>query len=77
MTLISRYITGAARIHIEINRVLDRYLDMDSGYKPVTLNSLPVHPFCRVPGVTYSDATSVLYTARLVRRALRMQPTVR
>lgn len=54
---------------------------MDSGYKPVTLNSLPVHPFCRVPGrvpgVTYSDATSVLYTARLVRRALRMQPTVR
>ena len=40
---------------------------MDSGYKPVTLNSLPVHPFCRVPGVTYSDATSVLYTARLVK----------
>ena len=35
---------------------------MDSGYKPVTLNSLPVHPFCRVPGVTYSDATSVLYS---------------
>ena len=32
------------------------------------MNSLPVHPFCRVPGVTYSDATSVLYTARLVRR---------
>ena len=27
--------------------------------------------------VLYSDATSVLYTARLVRRALRMQPTVR
>jgi hypothetical protein len=58
-----------------INRVLDRLISIC--YKPVTLNSLPVHPFCRVPGVTYSDATSVLYTARLVRRALRMQPTVR
>lgn len=77
MTLISRYITGAARIEMGLTGVRPVNLDMDSGYKPVTLNSLPVHPFCRVPGVTYSDATSVLYTARLVRRALRMQPTVR
>ena len=60
-----------------INRVLDRLISIWILAAPVTLNSLPVHPFCRVPGVTYSDATSVLYTARLVRRALRMQPTVR
>lgn len=50
---------------------------MDSGYKPVTLNNLPVHPFYRVPGMPYNDATSVLYTARLVNKAPRMHPMVR
>lgn len=58
-------------------RLLDRRRSMRSGLPPCNIEFFASSSIYRVLGVSYNDATSVLYTARLVSRAFRMQPIVR
>lgn len=58
-------------------RLVDRRRSNRSGLPACNIEFSASSSGCRVLGMAYKDATNVLYTARLVSRAFRIQPMVR